>query len=317
MKLIDFWVMNKQKYIYLFLSIISITVIFSWFNTKKKTGVNEKFQQDKEMILTNRIKELYSIKKEKLNPLDLNNFNDSSFNSIEERLRKSSQLILFVPEEQCGDCVTAEYEKMKLLQGNIQDNIVLITNFSKTRDLKLWINSKKIDYPVYNVGHFFLDEINQSRQIALFLLDSTLVLQHLFIPISFMPELSDEYYEFIENYSEKVDNDLVLIQEAEVEINETKHDFGKLTLNELASTKFEILNISSSPVVISDIKTTCGCTVTEWSKDPINKGEKTYVKVDFKADKYGVFSKKIFVYSNSQNSPHHLMITGRVVECPD
>ena len=67
-----------------------------------------------------------------------------------------------------------------------------------------------------------------------------------------------------------------------------------------------------NPLFITDVRTNCGCTASEWDRKPANTGEKLKVKVEFTAENTGFFSKRITVFSNAKDSPHNLTITGKV-----
>lgn len=258
---------------------------------------------------------LYSIGKTVLDYSNTSNYNDTLFHSLKDRISHNQQLVLFVPEEPCTPCVRSELDNLKNMPEYIRENTILITQFLKRRDIKIWQEKEGADIPIYNANNLFLEKLGANRQMALFLLDSTLQPRHLFIPISFMPELSDKYYKFVTDLlggESEYKNDSTFV--AKVALKESKHRFGKIKEGETVSTKFEIQNVSEIPFVIHKVETTCGCTVAEWEKNPIEKNESTSITVNFKADKIGFFTKKIFVFSNTKNSPQIFLISGNVVE---
>lgn len=80
--------------------------------------------------------------------------------------------------------------------------------------------------------------------------------------------------------------------------SEMVHDFGKLTKGKPASHEFEFTNTGSVPLVINNVKGSCGCTSPEWTKDPIPVGGKGYIKATFNAASEGAFTKTLTVISN-------------------
>ena len=55
-----------------------------------------------------------------------------------------------------------------------------------------------------------------------------------------------------------------------ISFEEEEHDFGTIINGTPVETSFKYTNTGKSPLVISNIKTSCGCTVPEdWSKDPL------------------------------------------------
>ena len=96
------------------------------------------------------------------------------------------------------------------------------------------------------------------------------------------------------------------------------HDFGKINEQDgLASFQFNFTNTSSEPIIISEVKASCGCTTPEWSKQPIAPGAKGFVITKYNPlGRPGSFSKTITVTSNCENSPTVLKISGEVIPKP-
>ncbi len=93
-----------------------------------------------------------------------------------------------------------------------------------------------------------------------------------------------------------------------------KHDFGTIK-QEGSSYRFEFTNKGKTPIIISDVKVSCGCTTTEWNKQPVKPNGKGYVTAIYNLDKTtGHIEKIITVTSNAENSPVTLTITGIVAE---
>jgi len=76
---------------------------------------------------------------------------------------------------------------------------------------------------------------------------------------------------------------------------------------------FIFSNNGNSLLVIYKVKASCGCTTADWSKKPIQLGEKGIVKVNFDTkNQNGFFSKSLFVESNSDESVVLLKIKGKL-----
>lgn len=102
-----------------------------------------------------------------------------------------------------------------------------------------------------------------------------------------------------------------------ISFNRTSHDFGTFKESEGdVSCEFEITNTGDSPLLIIRAISSCGCTVPEYSKEPIRPGQKGVLKVTYHAKgRPGPFTKAIKVYDNSK--PNHLTtltITGNVLD---
>jgi hypothetical protein len=95
--------------------------------------------------------------------------------------------------------------------------------------------------------------------------------------------------------------------------SETAFDFGKIKLNVPATHQFSFVNKGSAPLIISSVQASCGCTVTEYSKDPIAPGQSGFVKATYNAAKAGVFTKTVTINANTDDTTVLLTIKGEVM----
>jgi LEA14-like dessication related protein len=106
-------------------------------------------------------------------------------------------------------------------------------------------------------------------------------------------------------------------QEKLIEIREQKIDFGEVTEGIAVEKTFEIVNWSEQPLIIHDIVTTCGCTVPEWKKDPVKKGERAFIKVRFDTNgRTGRQNKSVTLLTNAVEPKIALLLTGIVLPKP-
>jgi hypothetical protein len=96
--------------------------------------------------------------------------------------------------------------------------------------------------------------------------------------------------------------------------NVTTHDFGKIKVNSPVTHEFRFTNSGDAPLVISSVQASCGCTVTDYSKDPIAPGAEGYVKATYNAAKVGVFTKTVTVNANAGDGLVQLVIKGEVIQ---
>ena len=102
---------------------------------------------------------------------------------------------------------------------------------------------------------------------------------------------------------------------AEFKFEAESHDFGKIPLNKPAVYTFNFTNTGDLPLIISKIETTCGCTVGEYTKTPVKKGEKGFVKVTMTPAGVALpFNKAITVSSNARTTTKVLYVKGESVE---
>jgi len=90
-------------------------------------------------------------------------------------------------------------------------------------------------------------------------------------------------------------------------------DYGTIAHNADGERTFKFENTGDAPVVISKVKTSCGCTVPTYPKKAILPGEKGDIKVKYATNRIGAFSKTITVMSNASESSKMLKIKGNVL----
>ncbi|HQF29733.1 MAG TPA: DUF1573 domain-containing protein, partial [Bacteroidia bacterium] len=62
---------------------------------------------------------------------------------------------------------------------------------------------------------------------------------------------------------------------------------------------FKFTNTGKEPLLITDCKGSCGCTVPKWSKEPVTKGQSGYINVSYDTKRQGPFTKTVTVTSNA------------------
>ena len=92
------------------------------------------------------------------------------------------------------------------------------------------------------------------------------------------------------------------------------HDFGDLKKGVPASYDFTFKNTTKETVLITNVKASCGCTATNYTKTPIKPGETGSITATYNAAAAGGFSKAITVTTNDTETPKVLTIKGKVVE---
>lgn len=94
----------------------------------------------------------------------------------------------------------------------------------------------------------------------------------------------------------------------------TIHDFGKIDQGKPVVHEFTFTNTGSTPLVISNVRGSCGCTVTDYTKEPVAPGKTGIVKSTFNAAAAGAFNKSIRVTANVEGAAETLFIKGEVVK---
>lgn len=98
---------------------------------------------------------------------------------------------------------------------------------------------------------------------------------------------------------------------------ETKtHDFGKIFEEDgNVSVKYVFSNTGTVPVIIQQVRSSCGCTTPDWTKTPVNPGKKGFVMATFSPrGRSGNFAKTVSVTTNAEMQPIVLRLKGEVVK---
>lgn len=103
-----------------------------------------------------------------------------------------------------------------------------------------------------------------------------------------------------------------------IKFDNPNYDWGKVNDGEKVTHIFKFTNTGKEPLIISDAKGSCGCTVPEWPKEPIAPGGKGEIKVVFdskgKGSKEGKLdTKKVTITANTDPAQTYLNIQGIVI----
>lgn len=104
----------------------------------------------------------------------------------------------------------------------------------------------------------------------------------------------------------------------QISFQEKGHDFGKFQEAEGKVTyNFEFVNPGGSPLIIQNVTASCGCTASQWTREPVPPGGKGYVAATYNpAGRPGTFRKYITVISNANPASVRLYISGEVEPKP-
>lgn len=103
----------------------------------------------------------------------------------------------------------------------------------------------------------------------------------------------------------------------EMKFEKTRHDFGVFAPDTAILTyDFIFTNVGKEPIIIHQASASCGCTVPEYTLEPIMPGCKGKISVTYngKGRKPGVFRKSITVHNNGKQTPVRLYIEGEMID---
>jgi hypothetical protein len=104
---------------------------------------------------------------------------------------------------------------------------------------------------------------------------------------------------------------------AQIEFESETIDYGTIENSSDGNREFTFTNTGTTPLVITNAKGSCGCTVPTWPKEAIAPGESAVIGVRYATDRTGTFSKSITLTSNAVNAPKKVIhIKGKVKPKP-
>ena len=103
-------------------------------------------------------------------------------------------------------------------------------------------------------------------------------------------------------------------KEASISWDKTVHDFGNFQEDDGVQTAtFIFKNTGSTPLFVTNVRSSCGCTTPDWTKDPVQPGESGFVKAAYNPrNRPGKFNKSVTVTTNATQATTILRIQGDV-----
>ena len=121
-----------------------------------------------------------------------------------------------------------------------------------------------------------------------------------------------------DNVEKAAERDAQTIVFPTISFDKTLHDFGEIENGTAVETVFSYTNSGRSPLVVTDIKSTCGCTVPQgWSKEPLMPGESSQFSVKFNGKGANKVSKTITLTTNTEKGREQVRITAFVKPDPN
>ena len=120
------------------------------------------------------------------------------------------------------------------------------------------------------------------------------------------------------NVAEAAERDATSSKFPVLEFDKAEHDFGEIEAKTPVETVFSYKNTGDAPLVITDIKSSCGCTVPkDWSTEPLASGESGQFTVKFNGSGTNKVSKTITVTANTEKGTETVKITAFVKPDPN
>lgn len=182
----------------------------------------------------------------------------------------------------------------------------------KRRDLLITLKSERFTYPICIDRENRLNELNNfptsDMNFHTFLLDRDNKVIAIGNPIH-NPKVRELYLQIIKG--ERVgQEDASKVVRTTVDIDRTYALLGNFDWQKEQNVSFVLKNTGKQPLVIEYVKTSCGCTSVDYSREPVQPGKEIQLDVTYKAEHPEHFNKTITVYCNTETSPITLKISG-------
>ena len=107
----------------------------------------------------------------------------------------------------------------------------------------------------------------------------------------------------------------MMAQQPVITFEKTEHDFGKIHEEDgRVSVQFEFKNEGMAPLVLSNVRASCGCTTPKWTKEPVEPGQSGVITVTYNPNgRPGRFQKTVTITSNASEATKKVYIKGEVI----
>jgi hypothetical protein len=104
----------------------------------------------------------------------------------------------------------------------------------------------------------------------------------------------------------------------QLSIDKEVHDYGTIAQGANGTCEFIVTNTGDQPLILTNCKGSCGCTVPKCDTEPIKPGGKTTITVKYDTKRVGPINKSVTISSNATNTPEKVVrIKGTVEGAPE
>ena len=190
-----------------------------------------------------------------------------------------------------------------------ENNIILLTSSANSQGTQIFCQENQLRYPLFKIKDDGIKCKAVSLKSSSFYIVTPDFRVHLdFTPDEKLPDLNRLYFSQVKDFFKKSG-----LLDKILQFEKSEIDLGKIKIGKKYPVDFKFKNTMNSPLVIHQVKTSCGCTVADWEKKPIKSEAFSKIRVEYTADQKGYFFKTIRVSSNAENKVIELRIKGVVV----
>jgi hypothetical protein len=101
-----------------------------------------------------------------------------------------------------------------------------------------------------------------------------------------------------------------------IKFNNLVHDYGNIYKGDNGVCTFEFKNVGKADLILTNVNSSCGCTVPKWPREPISPGETSSIQVSYNTNSVGAINKHVTVSTNTAEERITLSIKGSVSDKP-
>lgn len=90
-------------------------------------------------------------------------------------------------------------------------------------------------------------------------------------------------------------------------------DAGEVMLGEKVKTVIKVKNTGTYPLILSEVKGSCSCTIADYPEDPIAPGKTADIKAEIETKSIGKLTKDVRISANTEPSLTTVIITADVI----
>ena len=106
-------------------------------------------------------------------------------------------------------------------------------------------------------------------------------------------------------------------KQAAIKFDKEEHDFGSLLQGEVVSYSFHFTNTGNMPLIISEVGSSCGCTVGDYPRKPIEPGKTGDIKVTYNSSGHHGFQSRFLTVMSNTNPAKTTLRIKATVQTPD
>lgn len=104
---------------------------------------------------------------------------------------------------------------------------------------------------------------------------------------------------------------------AKIKFSEMEHQYGTIQKGGNGDCEFTFTNEGNEPLILQNVKASCGCTTPSYTQEPVMPGKTGTIKVHYNTNNVGAFSKTVTVTSNAVDNPRVVLRIKGNVKAPE